>query len=224
MLNYLKEKRKLYPLEALLVSLFITIFGLLLVKNKNTIYFILGVWLLNFFFVSIKNSLKILIPLLIIGGSFTLISYYTNFKDIEIAKQTALRFLVIFIASIPSLSIEPIRLSRNLNKLKFPRKLTLGILIVFSFSPYLKKEIKRVRCAMKTRGIVNILNPFVFYRAFLIPFVTRLLDISDTLSLSIETRGFSNKEKHSIYKNIKFNLIDLIYLVLLTAISCVVFI
>ena len=87
-----------------------------------------------------------------------------------------------------------------------------------SFVPVLKGEIKRVREAMKTRGAGSILNPKIFYRAFLIPLVTRLVDISDTLALSIETRGFTlGKSKYTVYEREVINFMDVLYLLGLVA-------
>ena len=91
-------------------------------------------------------------------------------------------------------------------------------MIMYSFVPVLQGEIKRVREAMKTRGAGSILNPKIFYRAFLIPLVTRLVDISDTLALSIETRGFTlEKSKYTVYKKEIVNLFDIIYILGLIA-------
>lgn len=221
--SFLKEKKNLYPLEAIFASFFVIVFGLLSVKREYILFFIIGFWFLNFFLVSMKKSLKILLGLVIIGGMFSIVSYFASSKDLNVVKETIARFGIIFIGSIPAFSIEPIKLTRNLSQLRFPKKMILGILIVFSFGSYLRKEIKRVKQAMKTRGISSRLRPSIFYRAFLIPFITRLLDISDTLSLSIETRGFSNKGKRSIYKKEKFNYWDLVYLLFLAFNVCVVF-
>ncbi len=45
----------------------------------------------------------------------------------------------------------------------------------------------------------------------------RLVKISDTLSLSVETRGFSlGKEKYSVYKNEIFSWTDLLFIAGLT--------
>ena len=44
---------------------------------------------------------------------------------------------------------------------------------------------------MKTRGAGSLLSPGIFYRAFLIPLMVRLVNLSDTLALSVETRGFT---------------------------------
>lgn len=101
------------------------------------------------------------------------------------------RFGSVFLAVAVGTSIEPADMTRNLSTLKVPRGITLGMLIATSFPPVLGAEIRRVREAMKTRGAGSVLNPKIFYRAFLVPFVMRLVNISDTLSLSVETRGFS---------------------------------
>ena len=81
----------------------------------------------------------------------------------------------------------------------------------------MRGEIKRIREAVKTRGAGSVYNPKVWYRAFLIPLVMRLVKISDTLSLSVETRGFSlGKEKYSVYKNEIFSWTDLLFIAGLT--------
>ena len=93
-----------------------------------------------------------------------------------------------------------------------PRSVTLGMLIAMSFVPMLKVEIKRVREAMKTRGAGSILNPKILYRAFLVPLVMRLVNISDTLALSVETRGFAlGKAPYSIYKRESVVLSDILF-------------
>jgi len=87
------------------------------------------------------------------------------------------------------------------------------MLIAMSFVPMLKVEIGRVREAMKTRGAGSLFNPRILYRAFLVPLVMRLVNISDTLALSVETRGFAlGKVKYTIYKKNIIVLSDVLYL------------
>ena len=66
---------------------------------------------------------------------------------------------------------------------------------------------------MKTRGAGSVLRPKIFYRAFLVPFVMRLVNISDTLSLSVETRGFSlEKRSYTVYKRENVCLSDVLFM------------
>ena len=128
------------------------------------------------------------------------------------------RFASVFLAAALGMSVEPADMTRNLSTLKMPRGVTLGMLIAASFPPVLGAEIKRVREAMKTRGAGSVLNPKIFYRAFLVPFVMRLVNISDTLSLSVETRGFSlEKVPYTVYKKEIVCLSDVLFILGLAA-------
>ena len=75
--------------------------------------------------------------------------------------------------------------------MRLPRVLTLAMLITFTFFPLLRAEVRQPREAMRTRGAGGFLNPASLYRAFLIPLMVRLVNLSDTLALSVETRGFT---------------------------------
>ena len=123
------------------------------------------------------------------------------------------RFGAAFLAIALGMSIQPIDMTRNLSTLKAPRGLTLGMLIATSFPPVLRAEKQRVREAMKTRGAGSVFNPKIFYRAFLVPLVMRLVNISDTLSLSVETRGFSlEKTPYTVYKKETVCISDVLFI------------
>ena len=110
------------------------------------------------------------------------------------------------------MSCSPVRMTRSLSQIRTPRSVTLGMLIAMSFVPMLKGEIRRVREAMKTRGAGSLLNPKILYRAFMVPFVMRLVNISDTLALSVETRGFAlGKAPYTIYKRESLALSDVLF-------------
>ncbi|MFQ7035814.1 MAG: energy-coupling factor transporter transmembrane component T [Candidatus Borkfalkia sp.] len=215
---FFKYKSNLYPLFAISSALLIMIFGLIMAKTVACSYFLIGafVWLL--LFGCCRQAIKTLPLFVIIGGAFALIAYYSSGQNPGSALALANRFGAVFLALVPGMSIQAVAMTRNLSQLHMPRGITLGMLITMSFIPVLRGEIKRVREAMKTRGAGSILNPKIFYRAFLIPLVTRLVDISDTLALSIETRGFTlGKCKYTVYKKEVVNVFDVLYLLGLIA-------
>lgn len=206
-------KRNLYPLFAIASALLIMVFGLIMAKSVACSYFLIGVFFWLIIFGCWKQCLKMLPVFVIFGGIFALIAFYAANQDVAAALAMANRFGAVFLAIVPGMSIQAVQMTRNLSQLHMPRSVTLGMLITMSFVPVLSGEIKRVREAMRTRGAGSILNPKIFYRAFLIPLVTRLVDISDTLALSIETRGFTlGKSKYTVYKKEVINVFDLIYL------------
>lgn len=217
-MSFFRYKRNLYPLFIIASSLLIMVFGLITAKTLQCLYFLLGalVWLI--IFGCWKQALKALPAFIILGGAFSAIAYFAAGNDLNAALAMVNRFGSIFLALVPGMSIQAVAMTRNLSQLRTPRGITLGMLITMSFVPVLRAEIKRVREAMKTRGAGSILNPKIFYRAFLIPLVTRLVDISDTLALSIETRGFTlGKGKYTVYKKEVINIFDVLYLLGLVA-------
>lgn len=210
---FLKYKKNFYPLFAVLSALLIMVFGLVSARSINGSYFLIGAFIWLIIFRCYKQCLKALPMFIVFGGFFALIAYLTSDKNPVSALAMANRFGAVFLAIVPGMSIQAVAMTRNLSAIHTPRGITLGMLIVMSFIPVLTTEIKRVREAMKTRGAGSLLNPKIFYRALLIPLVTRLVDISDTLALSIETRGFTlEKGNYTVYKKENINIYDVLYL------------
>ena len=192
---------KLYPLIAIVVSLFVIVFGLIAARNENLCWYLLGVFVWLCLFGCLKGCLKMLPAFIVFGGAFAGIAYASAGGDVQAAISMLNRFGALFLGVAISMSVAAVRMTRSLSQIHTPRAITLGMLISMSFVPMLKGEIKRVREAMKTRGAGSVLNPKILYRAFLVPFVMRLVNISDTLALSVETRGFAlGGSLYSIYK------------------------
>jgi len=212
-MSFLQYKKNLNTIVALISTLIIMVFGLVMSTKTECSYFLIGTTLWLVLFGCYKQLYKLLIVFILFGGFFAIIAYFTMGRNLSAAISMLNRFGTVFLAIVPSTSIQAVAMTRNLSQIKVPRYITLGMLITMSFIPVLKVEIKRVREAMKTRGAGSLLNPKIFYRAFLIPLVTRIVDISDTLSLSVETRGFtSGKSKYTIYKKETINILDIMYL------------
>ena len=206
---------KIHPLISLLSSIVIMIFGLIYANNFNTLYWLCALYILFIIFGMYKSALKMIIPAGIFISIFTLIIYLTT-KDTDMILRMTIRFLAIFISLIPASSIYIVDFTTSLNQIHTPRFITIGLMITFSFIPILKIEMKRIKEAMKSRGIA-IYNPKIMYRAFIIPLVMRITEISDTLSLSLETRGFKmTGNDYSIYKHIKLKILDLFYVLLIS--------
>lgn len=202
------SKSKIYPLLGILLSISLVVFTLVRASDFNTLYFIGIVYIIFLFTGFYKSCIRVLPIGIILTLLFSGLTYLI-YKNITSTYQMANRMLGIIVAIIPSMSILPVDLTRNLNQIKIPRKITLGMLICLNFVPILKIEVKNIKEAMRIRG-VSILNLKIFYRAFLIPLTIRLVNISDTLALSVEARGFKIDGKSSIYKPVKLKLKDIL--------------
>ena len=206
-------KTKIHPIFALLTGAIVLVFGLLLAPRIEGSYFLGGALVWYLIFGHYRQCFRLLPIAVIIGGIFSAIAYFASGGDVWSAIAMANRFGAIFLALIPGMACSAVRTVRSLSQMRVPRSVTLGMLIAMSFTPMLKGEIKRVREAMKTRGAGSICNPRIFYRAFLVPLVMRLVNISDTLALSVETRGFAlGKAPYTIYKKESIALSDLVFL------------
>lgn len=210
-----RNGRYIYPILGILLSITTLIFGLARAKNFNTLYFIISVWGLFFVFGYFKVCFGI-IPFTIITMllfSSIVVTGTTGQKVFDVTNVN--RALTVSFAVMPGMSIPPSKVINNMRQLKIPKAITLGMMITLNFFPLLFKEMKQIRQAIKTRGVITFFNFKALYRAFLVPLVVRIINISSILSLSVETRAFSlSKREITLYKKEKFKFQDAIFLVL----------
>lgn len=210
-------KNPVYPLFGFFAALLIFAAGLATAKHTEGMWYLLGVWVWFLLFGYWRSCLVIIPFAAVFSGIFAGITYLSSHEAAATLAAVS-RSAAVCLAVLPGLSLPAVKLTRNLSGLHVPRSITLGMMIVLSFAPLLGREIKRIREAMRTRGAGSLLNPKVFYRALLVPFAARLVNISDTLSLSVETRGFcTGKAPYTVYHPVKCTARDVIFLLGLVA-------
>lgn len=212
--------RHLYPLLALFSAVGFLVCGMALANRQWYLLFIAQLCLLFIIFGYIKTLARVVLIFIPISLFFMLLSCLIN-RSLDIAVPMALRVLLVGVCVVPSMGMPQIRLIRNMNQLNCPKMLTLGMLIAVRFIPVVGDEVRQIREAMKTRGVsASLFNIKVFYRALLIPLIMRLINISDTLSMSLETRGFElEKTPVTIYKPVRFEVRDGVYLAVAAAVA-----
>lgn len=224
MMESFQVRKPLYPLLSIFISIMILTVALIFAKDWAGVFFIAASYALLCFTGYWKCCIKVLPFLILYQVFFSLIFYFASGRNLTFVFQMAIRLAGVVLAFIPGACLPPVNLVRNLTQLKFPRLVTLGMLITLTFIPVLNKEIHQIRNAMKTRGAVSFWKPDLIYRAFIIPLVVRLVNISDTLTLSVETKAFVCSDlRPSCYKKIVFTKKDsvtsgLFILLILTAI------
>lgn len=211
MLETFEVKRPFYPLVSFGVSLVVLVFGMLFSRHLEAFAFAGAVFALYCLFGMGRSTWKMTVIMalcgLVIGG----LSFLTN-RSAEAFWQTLLRMLLLGLCAVPMVSTSPCDLTRCLTGLGCPRVLTLGMLVTLRFIPILATEMKQIWEAMKVRGAqVSWYRPSCIYRAFLIPLVMRIINISDTLSLSLETRAFTLDGTGSVYREVKIKPRDFVF-------------
>ena len=214
----LQVKRPIYPLLGMILAVYVVVIALLGAKSDYCIFFLIGIWALFLLYGYWKACLAIL-PVaaflsLILAGLTWVIS-----RDTGDTMAAVNRILALCVGVIPGLALPPALLVRNCSALKLPRMLTLGMMITLNFFPLLGDEVRKVREAMRTRGARSLLSPGIFYRAFLIPLIVRVVNISDTLALSVETRGFAEGEAYSVYRTVNVRPRDVVFVLLVVLVT-----
>lgn len=212
-------KTPIYPLLGVIISIATLVLGLVTAKKEYILYFYAALYLL-FLCVGYWRACFAMIPIAaVIIGLFAGLTYLTG-HNVNNTLYAVNRSLAVCFACIPGLSVSSTLFIRNLQQIHTPKIFTLGMMITVNFFPLFIKEMKQIQEAMKTRGVTSIFNPKVFYRAFLVPLVVRIVNVSDTLAVSVETRGFTTtKSKMTVYNPVKFQTNDAVFAVFFIAIA-----
>lgn len=214
--NPKRENResKIYPLLSLLCSILIFVGALLTAKEDGWIF--LSAVVVIFLLFGMWRKLLFIIPFIVVFGGIYFGLAYLLEPDLANALSGVWRIGGLCLAIVPSLYLYPEDLIRSLNAMHFPRMASLGLLITLRFFPLLNSERKRIKEAMRSRAMPFSLKGF--YRSTIIPFAVRLVHLSDALSLSIETKGFSKENKNvTSFRSVPFYVKDALFFVLITA-------
>lgn len=211
------KKREIHPYFAIISSLLILFGGLIAVKTEIKYYYFCVMLIVLLLFGLYKTVGIAIIANVFFGAIYFGLNYLIT-KNIDSGIEGVLRISALCLAMVPGMNINVTSLTRALNKNHAPKIVSLGILITVRFLPLLKDEISKIRSAMTTRGAGHSLK--TFYRSTLIPFCVRLVNISDSLSLSVETRSFGMVKDTTIYKDIKITFKDILFI--LINIACII--
>lgn len=205
-------KKPIYPVISLLSSLAVFCIGLLVSKSLAILYLLAALTVIYILF-GYSRVLLQAIPLFLLIGAIIGAGAALTSGHYMAGIQTMGRILLLAYSSVVMVALPPVSLTRNLADLRVPRILTLGMLITVRFVPLLINEAKQITEAMKTRGgKVGWYHLPYLYRAFLIPFLMRIISISDLMAVSIETRGFALSDTpYSVYKHVRFAVRDGIF-------------
>jgi energy-coupling factor transport system permease protein len=200
--------RPLHPLTSLVLSLLTLALGLMLGRPTNTYVFIaslLLLYLLAGYGRTLWRVFRVLVP---IGAVVAGLAYLAG--DTVVGSLLTLgRIALVGLSSVLLLSVHPTQLSRALTQAGCPRIVALALLITIRFVPVLHTEMQRIREAMIVRGVrFHWTNLRHVHRALLLPLIVRLINISDLMALSVETRAFSLGDRGTVYKPVCWQLKD----------------
>ncbi|HBR85780.1 MAG TPA: hypothetical protein DEA32_01130 [Firmicutes bacterium] len=195
-MNRLRPVREIYPLFAILTFVLITIAGLI---AAGSYYLWVYPVFLFIFFIAIgywRAALSSLVCL-VFFSLFTVGITALATQDVHEIEDAAFRSVIVVAGSIPLLGMSYETLAKNLDTLKCPRTFALAVLVVFYFFPILNSERRKILMAYRIRG-GNPHLPFVFFKALVTTMLLRTMSVADSLTLSLETRGFEVRNKPAV--------------------------
>lgn len=107
------------------------------------------------------------------------------------------------IAAAALVSCPPGTISAFLSRLHCPKKLIVGVLVIFRFFPTTAAAVRRLKESLKNRGLMRftqlIKSPIDSLEYLLVPVMMALIDSADRLSSSAVTRGAEAPTKRTSY-------------------------
>ena len=112
------------------------------------------------------------------------------------------------------ISLSPLTIMSSLRKIGIPNNFNLSVATGLRFMSEMEIRIKEIRNGMKVRGLkISLLHPVRSFELYLIPLMYKCLHVSETLTSSIISKGAEYKIKKTSYNPTKYNIFDLICLV-----------
>lgn len=182
--------------EQYLISLSFTLILLFSISFDESIYTMLTLFILWTLMYFLKKHLGNIF----IGSIYTMILIVIKFSPI---------FILGKILSLYSSSY----LISSFRKLKINQTISIGITIFFRFIPEIYLKLKEINMGMKIRGFkLNIFKPIKSFELYFIPLIYKCIDISDTLTCSIISKGIEYDCKKTNFHDVRFTYIDIIIL------------
>lgn len=133
-----------------------------------------------------------------------------------------LKFSPIFILGRVLSSYSSSHLLAAFRKIGVGGSVGIGITIFFRFIPEISIRMKEIRNGMKIRGFkVSILKPVKSFELYFIPLMYKCIDISDTLTCSIISKGIESDGKKTSIHEVKFTILDVLLLLISTVLVLV---
>ncbi len=204
--------RLLHPIIKLTTTLTIFIYALATPSPVALVLYLLILWV---FLLSVGLGSQIRGPLPYVSGVALLVFVlgWMFGGMFETALAAALRFFYLFFSFILFVgSTSPNEFIRAVNQLRLPWKLQVGLLITMRFIPVLKEDMTKIMQSFSLRVSKDKRSIRLMYRALLVPFLFRMMNLSDQVSMNLQMRGFGPTQHHIRYRDVSFSIYDLIFM------------
>ena len=172
------------------------------------------------------------------GGKTLFQFYFLTVTDKGLAKAGVIfcRFILIVVFStILTLTTTPLSLADAVEKLLTPFKIIkvpaheIGLMLSMSlrFVPTLMDDTIRIMNAQRARGVDfgegNLLQKIRSFIPILIPLFASSFKRADALAIAMEARGYKSGEGRSLYRQLKWQVLDSVAILSIAAVGAIIF-
>ena len=215
----IKEKYRLSNnITPLTIVGLILMFSVVLTVGEQFQYFITLIFALGLLFLfTCKKTFKTICTIIVIWGMVYLLKPFLGnvlVGSIYTMLLIILKFSPIFILGRVLSSYSSSHLLAAFRKIGVGGSVGIGITIFFRFIPEISIRMKEIRNGIKIRGFkASIFKPIKSFELYFVPLMYKCIDISDTLTCSIISKGIEYDGKKTCFHEIKFSVFDILILV-----------
>lgn len=216
--------RKLAPLTKLLLTVFVTIWAILLQSPA----ILTGILVCQLFLLLASNVSKTVyagVASLLVFALFLAGLQFAFTADTALAAVTSLKMLamtLIFFILLATTRMQDLS-AALVTQCRVPHEYAFMFTAALRFIPDFLNETKAIQEAQACRGYSprgNPLRRLTAYGAILKPLVLKAVSRSETMALSLELRGFSNRRHVHGSRSVAFRMPDYTVLAGMAAITC----
>ena len=217
--NYIEGYQLLDKINPLTIVGLILLFSVILTVGEQSQYLFSLIFVLGLLFLfSIRKAFRTICSLLIVWGLIYLLKPHLGnvlVGSIYTMLLIVLKFAPLFILGKVLSSYSSSHLMAAFRKIGIDGGIGIGITVFFRFIPEISIRMKEINNGMKIRGFkASIFKPIKTFELYFVPLMYKCIDISDTLTCSIISKGIEYDGKKTSFHDVKFSFIDIVMLMI----------
>jgi len=210
-INQYQLSDKINPLTIVGVIL---LFSVILTVGNQLQYLISLIFVLVLLLLfSPKKAFRTMCSLSVVWGIVHLLKPYLGnvlIGSIYTILLIVLKFSPLFILGTVLSSYSSSHLMAAFRKVGIGGSIGIGITVFFRFIPEISIRMKEINNGMKIRGFrASIFKPLKTFELYFVPLMYKCIDISDTLTCSIISKGIEYDGKKTSFHEVKITFIDI---------------
>ena len=210
-INQYQLSDKINPLTIVGVILLLSV--ILTVGNQLQYLISLIFVLVLLLLFSPKKAFRTMCSLSVVWGIVHLLKPYLGnvlIGSIYTMLLIVLKFSPLFILGRVLSSYSSSHLMAAFRKVGIGGSIGIGITVFFRFIPEISIRMKEINNGMKIRGFrASIFKPLKTFELYFVPLMYKCIDISDTLTCSIISKGIEYDGKKTSFHEVKITFIDI---------------